>query len=75
MTVEKNIDWILIGQFDIENYSVSIHGTATSEYVEIDYMNNDNYDSGIIESWIDDYDLNNLKEFVTQTLKEYSLLK
>src|SRR5699024_5853507 len=32
----------LLGQFDIENYSVSVHGTATSEYAEIDYMDNDN---------------------------------
>ena len=74
MTVEKNIDWILIGQFDIENYSVSIHGTATSEYVEIDYMNNDNYDSDTIESWVDAYDLNDLKESVIEALKEHDVL-
>ena len=74
MTVEKNIDWILIGQFDIENYSVSIHGTATSEYAEIDYINNDNHDSDTIEHWVDAYDLNDLKESVIEALKEHDVL-
>ena len=66
----------LLGQFDIENYSVSVHGTATSEYAEIDYMDNDNgeYSSDTIESWVDAYDLNDLKESVIEALKEHDVL-
>lgn len=64
----------LLGQFDIENYSVSVYGTATSEYAEIDYINNDNYDSDVIEHWVDAYDLNDLKESVIETLKEHDVV-
>ena len=66
----------LLGQFDIENYSVSVHGTATSEYAEIDYINNDDgeYCSDTIESWVDAYDLNYLKESVIEALKEHDVL-
>lgn len=66
----------LLGQFDIENYSVSVHGTATSEYAEIDYMDNDNgeYSIDVIESWVDAYNLNDLKESVIEVLKEHDVL-
>lgn len=66
----------LLGQFDIENYSVSVHGTATSEYAEIDYMDNDNgkYSIDVIEHWVDAYDLDDLRESVIEILKEHDVL-
>lgn len=64
----------VLGEFEIENYSISVYGSATSEYVEIDYINNDNHDSDTIESWVDAYDLNGLKESVTEILKENDML-
>lgn len=64
----------LLGQFDIENYSISVYGSATSEYAEIDYINNDNHDSDTIEHWVDAYDLNYLKESVIEILKENDML-
>ena len=64
----------LLGQFDIENYSISVYGSATSEYAEIDYINNDNHDSDTIEHWVDAYDLNDLKESVIEILKENDMI-
>lgn len=64
----------VLGEFDIENYSISVYGSATSEYAEIDYINNDNDDSDVIESWVDAYDLNYLKESVIEVLEEIDLL-
>ena len=64
----------LLGQFDIENYSISVYGSATSEYAEIDYINNDNHDSDTIEHWVDAYDLNYLKESVIEVLEENDML-
>ena len=64
----------LLGEFEVGNYSVSVHGTATSEYADIDYINNDNHDNDVIESWVDAYNLNDLKESVIEALKENDLL-
>ena len=64
----------LLGEFEIENYSISVYGSATSEYAEIDYINNDNHDSDTIEHWVDAYDLNDLKESVIEALKEHDVL-
>ena len=65
----------LLGEFYIENYSISVYGTATSEYVEIDYVdNNGEYGSVAIEHWVDAYNLDYLKESVIKILKEHDVL-
>ena len=64
----------LLGEFEIEGYNVSVYGEAAHEMVEIDYVNNDSGDSDVIEHWVDAYDLNYLKESVTEVLKEHDVL-
>lgn len=64
----------VLGEFDIENYSISVYGSATSEYAEIDYINNDNDDSDVIEDSVDAYSLNDLKESVIEMLEENDML-
>lgn len=64
----------LLGEFEIEDYTVSVYGEAVSAIADITYMNNDSYDSDTIEYWVDAYDLNDLKESVIEILKEYDVL-
>ena len=64
----------LLGEFEIGDYSVSVYGEAVNEIVEIDYINNDNDDTDVIESWVDAYNLKYLKESVTEVLKEHDVL-
>ena len=65
----------VLGDFEIENYSISVYGSATNEYAEIDYMDNDGeYGSDTIESSIDAYNLEYLKESITEILKENDML-
>lgn len=64
----------VLGEFEIGDYSVSVYGEAVNEIADISYMNNDNYDSDTIESWVDAYDLNDLKESVIEALKEHDVL-
>ena len=64
----------LLGEFEIEDYTVSVYGEVVSAIADITYMNNDSYDSDTIEYWVDAYDLNDLKESVIEILKEYDVL-
>ena len=64
----------LLGEFEIEDYTVSVYGEAVSAIADITYMNNDSYDSDTIEYWVDAYDLNDLKESVIEILKEHDVL-
>ena len=64
----------VLGEFEIGDYSVSVYGEAVNEIADISYMNNDNCDSDTIESWVDAYDLNDLKESVIEALKEHDVL-
>ena len=64
----------LLGEFEIEDYTVSVYGEAVSAIADITYMNNDSYDSDTIEYWVDAYDLNDLKESVIKILKEHDVL-
>jgi len=64
----------LLGEFEIEDYTVSVYGEAVSAIADITYMNNDSYDSDTIEYWVDAYDLNELKESVIEILKEHDVL-
>lgn len=64
----------LLGEFEIGSYSISVYGEAVNEIADINYMNNDNYDSEVIESWVDAYDLDDLKESVIEILKEHDVL-
>ena len=64
----------LLGEFEIEDYTVSVYGEVVSAIADITYMNNDSYDSDTIEYWVDAYDLNDLKESVIEILKEHDVL-
>ena len=64
----------LLGEFEIGDYSIGVYGSATNEYAEIDYINNDNDDSDTIEHWVDAYSLNDLKESVIEVLEENDML-
>ena len=64
----------LLGEFEIEDYTVSVYGEVVSAIADITYMNNDSYDIDTIEYWVDAYDLNDLKESVIEILKEHDVL-